>query len=70
MIPESVTECDGCKTRHLRSVYHVAWWNGIAHISRWFCPRCVRAGVSPPLKQIRAHGGTVRKYKQETDQCT
>lgn len=62
MIPEHVSKCDFCGARPKRRMYRYAWWNGLAHVSKWFCPMCVRVGAAPPRKQLLDIGGSIRRY--------
>ena len=53
--------CSHCgATTGWRFLYRMRWDNGVLMMDRLYCPKCVRNGYSPPLKQARIEG-TVTK---------
>jgi hypothetical protein len=56
--------CDSCGAKSMKFLWFMSWHNGITRIEGWYCPKCVRNGDSPPLRQVRIHGEAYKVYPE------
>lgn len=56
--------CDGCGSTEWHHLWGMTWHNGVFEIDKWYCPKCVRDGKSPPLREVRKTG-SVRKFTRK-----